>query len=788
MRNVQPPFQSPFRRTVRSMPRRLGAATLSVGLALGTALPLSLTPTDAARAQQVSPTLGTDIPPLPRLAPGLDTEIGIGRTADLVRARVVGLISLIGTLTEGDIIATDGPITATETPDGGARVLFKDLTIRAGASAGVPIVVALGDITVDAARAGDGDAVTYRATVPGPMLIYVDDMPMAELSARSIALAGEINPNHPVLGDDTITVQGFAARAQAPGGDAPSLTVDGIEIESASGLADDGSLAADMAITLTSVGISEGEREPTVKMANVTMDATYKDVPGAWVDVLDLLSARDGFVTMPAMVEAIARVMGGHALGYNGGGFEITGLEVFVTPTESLTIDRLGMEGVFDEPADGMASGEGELVMDGLRTRGQSLPVAVDLGALRVGFDGSGLDMGRLRAFLADIMHAISVVPMKPEDMDQITPEMEAQLEERMLNGVIGLLRDMAIGEGEGSMSLSGLAVRSPQAPLMGLESMELSGGWAEDDAGLLDTPVKFSLKDLAINDPDLGMPMRIGRVVIESSAEDLDLASLRALSVAAIESFAKTDTPPSPAVVTEIADGMTMAGGVLRIALEDILLGSEMNPMGGLKMANLSLELAPAPPGQEVQDLDVSFSMSELDAGPMAAMAAPAEIIPTAADLALTLADLPFPGIMRLGMTTSSDPMAADQIMQQGSMELVMRNKPGLRLAGLTLSAPELSIDGDGTLDMVGPSPDALQGKFALAIKGLDAAMALLQERAKSDPAMQQPMMVLVALRGLGNVSSPGTHVYDIEVSPQEMLINGTPASQMMGPPPAQQ
>jgi hypothetical protein len=788
MRNVTPPLQSTFRRTARSLPRSLGAATLSVGLALGVAVPLTLAPTDAARAQQSKPSMAADIPPMPRLAPGLDAEIGIGRTADLVRARVVGLISLIGSLTEGDIIATDGPITATETPDGGARVLFKDLTIRAGASAGVPIVIALGDVSVDAASADDGDGVTYRATVPGPMLIYVDDVPMAELSARSITLAGEINPDHPVLGDDTITVQGFAARAQAPGGDAPNLSIDGIEIESASGLADDGSLEAKMTMALSGVGIAEGEREPTVKMANVTMDATYKDVPGAWVEVLDLLAARDGFVTMPAMVEAVARVMGGHALGYNGGGFEITGLEVFVTPTESLTIDRLGMKGVFDEPADGMASGEGELVMDGLRTRGQSMPVAVDLGALRVGFDGSGLDMGRLRAFMADTLQAVSVLPMKPEDVDQITPEMEAELETRMINGTVGLLRDMAIGEGEMSMSLSGLAVRSPQAPLMGLESMELSGGWAEDDAGLLDTPVKFSLKDLSISDPDLGMPMRIGRLDIDTTTEDLDLASFRTLAAAAVESFAKTDQPPSPALVTEIADGMTMAGGALRIALQDIVLGSEMNPMGGLKAANLALELAPAPPGQEVQDLEVSFSMSKLDAGPMAAMAAPVEIIPTAADLALTLTDLPLPGIMRLGMTTPSDPMAADQIMEQGSMELVMRNKPGVRLAGLTLSAPELSVEGDGTMDMVGPSPDALQGKFALAIKGLDEAMALLQERAKTDPAMQQPMMVLVALRGLGNVSSPGTHTYDIEVSPQEMLINGTPASQMMGPPPTQQ
>ncbi len=783
-------LRTPSPAQARSPGRRLVAPVAATAiLFLGIGLAASLGAVTPAQAQKDTQRLGVEMPALPVLDSSLNPNVGIGRTAALAREHVVGMIRLIGSLTEGDIVATDGAITATEMPDGGARVLFKDLTVRAGASSGIPFVVALGDVTVDAADA-TGGAITYRAVAPGPYLVYVDGAPVLEISGRSLSISGEINPDTPILGQDSLSVEGLVARGQEPGGDAPVFTAARVEMDLLTSVAEDGSLNGDMSLTLGDMGIAQGERDPTVRIADMTMTSVYENVPGGWLDVMEMLAAGERLPSVTGLMTGVAKVMGDNALGYSEGTFELTGLEVFVSPTESMTVDRLGVDAVMDEPAaGGVATGRYGFTLDGLRTRGDSLPAAVDLGALRIDMEGSGLDVARLRGFLADTMQAVSVLPLTPDQDAPMPEDLPAEVEARMIDGAMGLLRDAAIGQAELSTSLSGLAIRGPDGPLMELSGLTLSGGWDEDDNGLLDTPARLTLNGLSVTDPDLGFPVHVGRVEIDTASRDIDLAALRQLAVAGIESFQATGMPPGPDLVGTIAEGMTVPGGTLRVALEAITVGTEMNPMGGLKRAELGFVMESAAPEQAVSEARLTFSVEELDAGPMATMTAPAEVIPTAAGLSLILSDLPLPAITRLGMTTASDPMGADMAMEQGAMEMLARHQPGVAVRDLTITAPRYGIEGSGDVGMIGPTPDAVEGALSLMITGLDETMTLLQEHARSDPMaeqmMQQPLMMLVALRGLGRVPRQGQHAYDIDIKPGgQMRVNGTPLGAMMGGP----
>lgn len=786
-----------LRSTTQVLPRarrRLGAAAkvlTTAAVVIGLGLVGTMITPDPAQAQKQTQRLDGDLPELPALDPALNPNVGIGRIADLVRQRVVGMLSLLGSLTEGDIIATEGPITATEMPDGGARVLLEDLTVRAGASSGFPYVLALGDIIVDAADTPSG-GVTYRSSVAGPFLVYADGQPLVEFGMASLVMEGEILPETPILGQDTITLEGLRVQGQDAGGDAPIFTADGGRVEGVSGVADDGSLNADLILTLTGVGIAKGDHDPTVKIEEMTATSVYKNVPEAWLSVLEGLAATETLPSLNDVLADVAAAMGGSVLGYNEGSFSLSGLEVFVTPTEALTIDRLGVEAIMDEPSSGPASGRYAFTMDGMRTRGNSLPAAVDLGAMRVSLEGSGVDVARLRGYLADMMQSLAALPLSP-DADEPMPEtLPAEMEARLLDGAIGLIRDVAIGQAEGTVSLSGLAVRGPMGPLMGLDGLTVQGGWDEGDDGLLDTPATVVLTGLSVSDPDLGMPVRIGRIELDTASRDIDLGALRALMVAAVDSFEGQGVPPSPEVVDPIVESMTVPGGFLTLALQDIVVGTEMNPMGGLKSAELAFEVDSAAPEKEVSDARLSLSVDGLELGTMMAGMAPGTVLPTKAGLVMTASDLPLPAISRLGMAASSDPMMADQVMEQGSMELLTRYTPGLTIQDLSIGAPVYAVEGGGAVSMTEAGPEAVEGTLSMIISGLDDTMTALQDHARTSPMaeqmMQQPLMMLVALRGLGRVTQPGRHVYDIEITAdQEITVNGTPLQSMMGPPPGE-
>ncbi|WP_299444428.1 hypothetical protein [uncultured Rhodospira sp.] len=788
-----------MRRTAPSLRRRSGRARLAgnpsarltavaTALMLGCAMILSPAP---SVADEKPPALQADMPPLPVLDRSLDPSTGLGRIAHLVRQRVVGTLSLLGSLIEGDIIATDGPITAREMPDGGARVLFVDLTMRAGTAAGEPVVIRFGDVVVDAADADTG-GVSYRATVPGPVTIYHDGGPVAELTMATLEVQGEIDPDVPQLGRDTLTLRELSAQIDDDMREPLMISLAAGSARSHTRIADDGTLEAEIALTADTLGAARGQHDATISIDSLRSDAEYSGVPGAWLEVIRLMAAADRLPTLEQITKTTARLMGQNELGNNHSTTRLRGIEVYLSPKESVTIDAIGMDFEFDEPIGETPHGRTVVTLDGLRTRGPDMPVAVDLGALRLDSEGEGLDVARMRAFFAETMDVAAALPTGPDAQAQaMSPEAEAEL----LRGAISLVRDMAIGQSETKLSLSGLSVREGRMPVFSVERASIGGGWDEDDQGLLDGPARLDVQDLVINDPSLGLPVSVGSATVDSMTEGADLRALRELLVLFIEAdaapldpTAPADGMPDPADVAAIADTMAVAGGRLDIALEDIALGSEFNPMGGLRSARLSFEIDKAGPNEPATDARLTFDMAEFDIGPGGAEEVPPEIIPTAASLDLRGADLPLPEVSRKAMTTPADPQAADAVMTQALMDLLAEHQPTLTLDGLGVEAPIYGVEGGGAVTVRSPDPEGVVGEFSLAIRGLDETMLLLQEKAQTGPSMQEPLLMLLGLRGMGRVSTPGTHVYDIQITPEQgVLVNGTPIGALMAEPPPQ-
>jgi hypothetical protein len=477
----------------------------------------------------------------------LNPDIGIGRIADLVRQRVVGTLRQLGSLTEGDVVATDGPITASETPDGGARVVFADLTMRANTAAGDPVVVAFGDVVVDGTDTGGG-RVAYRSVVPGPFMIYHEGAPVAELAMGTLTLEGEIDPAVPMLGDADMEIEDARLRIEDQARDPLMLTLARGELDSRGGLAADGTLEGTYSMEGQDFGIARGDRDPTLSIDTLEVSGRSDGVPGAWVEMLELYYGGDRLPSLEQVSATVGRFMGLHELGNNDARFETTGIEIFVTPSESITIDRVGVDMEMNEPVGGIPNGRTMLTLDGLRTRGPDLPMAVDLGALRMTAEGEGMDVARLRGFMAETMQTISTVDLS---MDPDTPPDPAQLEQiealeaRMVDGMMGLVRDLGIGEAEMSLALSGLSMRQARTPLLGLERLQIEGGWVETADGRLDGPGSVDLRGLSVTDPTMGMPWRVERVEMESVTREFDLRAVRELMVLFFEAMQATGGPP---------------------------------------------------------------------------------------------------------------------------------------------------------------------------------------------------------------------------------------------------
>jgi hypothetical protein len=750
-----------------------------VGLSLGIAA--TVTPPRAHADESV--TLPADLPPLPVLDPSLDPDRDTGRIARLVRARVVGMIKMLGSLTEGDIIATDGPISATELPEGGARVQFSDLTVLAGSSTGDPITIAFGDILVDAANGAAG-RVTFQSKVAGPIFIFHQGTRVAEVTVEALNLEGEINPEFPTMGQDEITVRGMSMEIEDDMRDPLRITLAEGTASTRSGMADDGTLEATVTLDGNALGFARGQHDPTVSIGTLRSENTYNGVPGAWTDVLTLMTSPDRLVPIQETTAVVGRVMAQNELGNNLSKNAAQDIEIFLSPNESITIAGITYDIEMDEPINETAHGSSTFALDSLRTRGPDLPMAVDLGALRMTFEGEGLDVPRLRGFMAETMEWASEIPMDPE---KVTPQMAQDMETRVLDDMIELIRDLGIGKAETDVRLSSLAVREGRTPLFSLDEGAISGGWEEKADGLLDGPSSIMVRGLTVADPSLGMPWSVGSATLDSQTRDLDLRALRELVVLFIQSADSPTGAPDPQAVAALADSMTVAGGQLTINLEGIALGTEMRPMGGLGSADLFFELEGAEPGDPVADARLTFEMGDLDLGPMAARAMPQDLIPQTASLALRGASLPVPGLVRQGMMTPADPLAADQAMEQALMAMLSVHQPSLTLESLAVDAPSLGIQGEGDVTLREPTPEGVDGGMSLVVRDLDRAMALLQEQVRDNPALQEPLIVLLGLRGMGRAGGPNTHVYDIELSPTEgALVNGTPigALLMQAPP----
>jgi hypothetical protein len=735
------------------------------------------------------------MPPMPALDPALNTEVGYGRLAAIVRERTMVALRILFSLTAGDIIATDGPVTAEETVEGGAMVTFPDLTLRAGSGSGAPYLVVIGDLEVGASDVAGG-GVEYRARIDGPIDIFAGGEEIATLSFDTLILEGESHPDSILLGKDTFTLKDMV------------LTVldnvrDPLEVTIGTGLlmadntdAGDGTLGGEATFDFQTVGISRGEREPTIAMATFEGRTTYDGVPGAWLEVYEVMAGGERLPRQDEVISTVAALMGTNALGTSDGSMEMTGIEVYLSPTEAISFDRIGMEMMASEPVSGAPAGRMAMQMDGLRTKGPSLPVQVDLGALRMSIEGQGFDAARLRGFLASYMNAVApILDLEPAEMEARAPE----LLEGMAGDTAALMRDVALGEGKSVLSLSGLDIREQGRTTFGIGTLDITGGWAEDDRGRLSGPATMLITDLAVNDPQAGMPVSVGRIAMDSQTDEFDLRAFREIAARAIEatSEAAANGAGDPMVMLDdlaeslnaINQNAAVAGGRVSIAVEAVELGTEMSPMGGLEGFTFDFDITPAEPGVEVADANLAMSMKGLDPGPMAAAAAPPALIPTGAALALKGTSLPVPALSRLGM---SDPMgtgATDANMEAELARLLETHVPTFDLSALTVDADAFDVDGSGQVTVAGMMPQQVQGTISLALRGLDETMTLLQERVQSDPSLQEPLLVLVALRGLGRPGAPGTHVYDIELSPEAgVLINGTPAAaMMMAPPPGQ-
>lgn len=742
-----------------------------------------------------------DLPPVPPLDPSLNTDSGYGRLAAIVRDRTLVALRILFSLSDGDIIATDGPITAEESVESGALVQFPDLTLRAGTATGSPYLIAIGDLEVGATDTAGG-GIEYLARINDPITIYASGKEIASLSFGKLTLNGESHPDSILLGNDTFVFEDMMLRVLDDVRSPLGVTIDEGTITARAEAADDGTLEGEATFDIQTLGVHRGDHESTIGLATFKGQTAYDGLPLDWLGLYEAVAQGGRLPNQQQIVGAMADLMMTHVLGRSDGTLEMTGLEVFISPTESVGIDRIGMEMEASEPLSGTPRGQMAMSLDGLRTKGPSLPVQVDLGALRMSVEGEGFDAARLRGFLGRYMS--NLAPVIDLDEDEIEARMPEILE-GMADDIASLVRDAALGQGESALSLSGLDIRERGRTVFGVETFDVTGGWVEDARGRLSGPSTLLLTGLEVNDPDSGPPVSVGRVLMDSMTEGFDLKSLREMMAQAIEAASTAGMIDDSAgnqvdpdqmmadlmqALSTVNENTAVAGGSINIAVDSIALGTEMNPMGGLESFTLDFDITPAEPGVEVSDAALSLSISGLDLGPMAAAAAPIDLIPTAASLALKGTDLPVPALSRLGLTEQMDPAGADARMEAELMRLLQSHGPTFSLDTLTVTAGGYGVDGSGQMVVSGMMPQQIQGTASLAVRGLDETMTLLQEQVRTNPALQQPLLALVALRGLGRTGAPGTHVYDLELSPEAgVLINGTPAAAlMMGGPAGQQ
>lgn len=768
----------------RRRPVRAALAGLTAAVAL-TITPVLAAPVHAETAARPAQTRNlAAMPDLPRLDPGLDPALGIGRIADLVRQRVVGTLSLLGSPTAGDHILTDGPITAEDMPDGGARIVFPAVTMSTGAAAGLAVVIEVGDILAEATDIAGG-GVTYRAAVPGPITVYHAGAPIAVLSTDGLTFSGDIDPDIPHFGTDSMTVKDVHLRIEDQAGAPLVLSAARASLTARSGQARNGTLDADLTITAGEVGAARGERDPTIRITDLQSRTRYSGVPGPWLDVLELMAPTETLPDTRTVLTTMAGVLRDHPLGRMEASINAGGVDIIVEPGDMLSLEGVEVQATTDEPIGGVPQGDLSLTLTGMTSRGTGEPVAVDLGALRLRTEGQGLEVGRIRtllgetlAGLAEAMPAGAAGPEAEPD-----PAAWAALEQRLLTDLATLVGTLNVGAADSRLDLSGLRVRRGPAQVVALDSLSLSGGYAHGADGLMDGPTRLELGGLFVDDPTLGLPWQLASLRLDSTVEDVDIGALQAVARAAIAEATEAAPPLDPATMAAIADRMTVAGGTLDVDLGGLMLGTEMNPMGGLAAAQLSAGVTPAPPGTPVADARLSLSLDGLDAGPFAALLLPAELTPTAATLALHALRLPLPAISRLGFGTSTDPDDADARLDQATAALLESHRPAAEMETLRVTAPTFAIDADGRLDITGPSPDASTGRLSLAFRGLDRVMDILKARVESDPTLRDPLLMLIALRGLGRTGAPGTHLFDIEMTAEAgVTINGTPATVLLG------
>ncbi|MBB4265065.1 hypothetical protein [Roseospira visakhapatnamensis] len=723
------------------------------------------------------------LPELPVLDRTLSPNSPEGRMATLVRDRVVGAISMLGSLTTGDIIATDGPIMAEPSADGGVRVTFKDLTIRAYSSTGAPVVMAAGDLVVDASDADSGGAVAYTFSVPGPVQLYQNGLRIGAIAMDRFLAEGLIDPEAPMMGRDSVVVDGLRLDVDAGEGEPVFVTVESLIATADSDIVEDGMIDGAVSMTLGDLRTGRGERSPTVRIAETELISTYEAVPGTWKQVIDLVAATTRLPTEKEVLALYSQLMRDTTLGISDGSIESTGIEFFITSDDSVTIDRVFMDSEVAEPQDDdPASGRISMALDGLRTKGATLDDGVDLGAFRFDMDGEGLNSAALRLFMADMMDVAATIetPVPGEPPPPLPPGLENQ----MLTQVARLAKDLDIGQAEWSMSLAGLAVRDEGEAVFGLGSMTTNGRWDENDAGLVDLPGRWELADLLIVDQDNGLPIRMDSLVMETLTEDFDLASLRSMAVLAMDSFRATGQPPEPGAVQAIADGMVFGGGFTDLSVKGVRIGTDQTPMGGLESSALRIEADAAPADVDVTDARVRFDMAGLDTGPMAAAAVPSDILPKAAGLSLDMTDVPLPALTRQSFDFDALMTGPEPVLfgNQAFMDLIRTHKPTFDVDGISVTAPAYDIDGAGEIITDPASPLMFGGGVSFTVSGLDETLAVVQERARTDPSLQEAVLVLVALRGLGRVEEPGAHVFDLTLSAEQgVLINEVPMGMLM-------
>ncbi|MQX37465.1 hypothetical protein [Roseospira navarrensis] len=781
------------------------AAGVAAGLAVAAvAAPPAVAQSEAPRKSQGS-RVAANLPALPVLDPALNPDVGVGLLAAQVRERILLSLRLMFSATQGDVFATDGPITAEETPEGGAFITFPELTLRVYSAAGFPTLISVGDLEVGASNRPDGD-IEYQYRLDAPITVFSEEGKVGEITYDTISARGLIRPDQPFFGDDSLTLKGISVSVAEDTRDPVVFTIGDGTLTLESTVSDSGRFNADLAAQMTDVGIAQGEHDPTIAITGMDATLTYDDVPAGYMDLFRMMGTDPRLPTYEQMMDRMGRVYSTEVLGTSEASLDLSGIEIYLSPAESVTFDTIGMEMTASEVAGGTPSGRFAFSLDGLRTRGATLENQVDLGALRMSTEGEGLGTERLRAFMGAFMplaNEMQVYSQANADAEMPEPP-PPELMSRMFGLYAGLIRDMRLGSVNSEILMSGLNVRERGQPVFALERMELTGGLEEDERGFADGPSRLMMTGLEINDAEAGPPVSIGLVDVDTMTEDLDLPALREMAAQSLEAFQAeldargVDAMASDApflkileILSAINETATVAGGTAKIRIEDVAIGTDMNPMGGLAAFGLDFGMPAAAPGVDVTDATLSMDMKGLDLGPMAAMAAPPEIIPSEASFTLDGSRLPIPALSRMGMGDPMNPGASEADMEAEMARLLQTHRPVFDLESLTIGAPAYRVEGGGNVAVSGMMPQQVAGGFSLSVSGLDETMALLQERAKTDPTMQQPLLVLVALRGLARQDSPGSHLYDIEISPQQgVLINGTPAAALMmggGAPPPQ-